>query len=151
MIRVPLPSQLQLSKVNFLQFYLCNYAYKIYGFTDALFYSTDSDQPTLQYFNRHVRSLIADKWEEVGVQLLTGQYQKEIKIIKANNNSDVEKCCSSLFDIWIQRQPNDATWRALIEAIRNAHLNNEACKIENMLMSSGKTYTCSMIWPYIIK
>ena len=88
-----------------------------------------------------MRSLIADRWEEVGVQLLSDQHQNQINIIKANHHGDVEKCCSSLFNIWIQLQPGDATWRALIEAIRNAHLTNEANEIENMLMtSSGTTY-----------
>ena len=83
-----------------------------------------------------MRSLIAHRWEEVGVQLLNDQHQKQINIIKANHH-DVEKCCSSLFNIWIQRKPGDATWRALIEAVRNAHLTNEANEIENMLMTSS--------------
>ena len=83
-----------------------------------------------------MRSLIAARWEDVGVQLLSEEHQKEINIIKANHHGDVEKCCSRLFTIWSQRQPHDVTWRALIEAIRNAKLTNEAYQLEQMLVTS---------------
>ena len=75
-------------------------------------FPTDSDKPTLRYFNRHVRPLIASRWEDVAVQLLSEEHQKEIDIIKANHHDDVEKCCSSLFTIWNQQQPEGVTWRA---------------------------------------
>ena len=106
-------------------------------------FPTDSDKPTLRYFNRHVRPLIAARWEDVAVQLLSEEHQKEINIIKANHHGDVEKCCSSLFTIWSQRQPEGVTWRALIEAIRNAHFTNEANQIEKMLMTSTGKYNGS--------
>ena len=83
-----------------------------------------------------MRSLIAARWEDVGVQLLSEQHHKEIDIIKANHHGNVEKCCSTLFTVWSQRQPGNVTWRALIGAIRNAHLTNEANQIEKMLMMS---------------
>lgn len=83
-----------------------------------------------------MRSLIADRWEDVGVQLLSEEHQNEINIIKANHHGDVERCCTSLFSIWSQRQPQDVTWRALIRAIRKAGLTNEADQIEKMLMPS---------------
>ena len=86
-----------------------------------------------------MRSLIAARWEDVGVQLLSEEHQKEINIIKANHHGDVEKCCSRLFTVWSQRQPHDVTWRALIEAIRNAKLTNEAYQLEQMLVTSAGT------------
>ena len=89
-----------------------------------------------------MRSLIASRWEDVAVQLLSEEHQKEISIIRANHHGDVEKCCSSLFTIWSQRQPGDVTWRALIEAMKNARFTNEANQIENMLMTpTGEYYT----------
>ena len=113
----------------------------------CLLHSTESDQPTLQYFNRHVRSLIADRWEEVGVQLLSEEHQKKINIIKANHHGDVERCCSALFNIWIEQQSDDATWRALIKAVRNAQLTNEANQIEKMLMTSSGSMTLYVTGP----
>lgn len=83
-----------------------------------------------------MKLLIADEWENVAVQLLSDEYQKEIGIIKANHHGDVKKCCSTMFTIWSQRQPQDVTWWALIQAIRNADLINEANQIENMLLPS---------------
>lgn len=72
---------------------------------------------------------------------MSEEYQKEINIIKADHHDDVKKCCSCLFTIWDQRQPHDVTWRALIQAIRNADLTNEADQIEKMLMTSaGREY-----------
>jgi len=99
-----------------------------------MIFPTDSDKPTLQYFNRHVRLLIADKWEDVAIQLLSNEHQKEINIIKADHHGDVRKCCSTMFIIWSQCQLQDVTWWALIQAIRNAGLTNEANVIEKILM-----------------
>ena len=84
-----------------------------------------------------MRSLIAHRWEDVAVQLLREEYHKEINVIKADHPGDVKKCSSSLFTIWKERQPQDVTWRALIDAIRKADLSNEANQIEKMLMTAG--------------
>ena len=84
-----------------------------------------------------MRSLIAPKWEDVAVQLLSEEHQKEINIIKDDYHGNIKNCCSSLFTLWRQRQPQDVTWKALIRAIRNADLTNEANQIEKMLISTG--------------
>jgi len=78
-----------------------------------------------------VRPLIAAYWEDVGVQLLSRDNQSQIKIIKANCNGDVEKCCTNLFDVWTQRQPDNCTWQILFEAVRNAGLVHEASAMIN--------------------
>ena len=72
-----------------------------------------------------IYAIIAARWEDVAVQLLSEEHQKEKKA-NHHDSDDVEKCYSNLFTIWSQRQLEDVTWRALIEAIWNAHFTNEA-------------------------
>ena len=109
---------------------------------------TGGDLPSLADFNKHVRPLIAAHWEDVGVQLLSEHNQSHIAIIKANCHGDVEKCCTNLFDVWTQRQPDHVTWLALIEAVKNAGLVKEAEKIEKLfLISSGRVVVPQIVWP----
>jgi len=86
-----------------------------------------------------VRSLIAHRWEDVGVELLSEQNQSQIAIIRTNCHGDVEKCCSNLFTVWSERQPDHVNWSTLVEAIRNVGLVKEAEKIEEIfVISSGR-------------
>ena len=56
-------------------------------------------------------------------------------IIKANHSDDVKKCCSAMLTLWRQRQMN-ASWRQLIEALKQLKLNRVATEIEKLLKSS---------------
>ena len=92
-----------------------------------------------------MRPLIAAYWEDVGVQLLSRDNQSQIKIIKANCNGDVEGCCTKLFDVWTQRQPDNLTWQTLFEAVKNAGLVKEAENIKKkFLVLSGIHEACVM-------
>ena len=56
-------------------------------------------------------------------------------MIKANHSDDVKKCCSAMLTLWRQRQTN-ASWRQLIEALKQLKLNRVATEIEKLLKSS---------------
>ena len=56
-------------------------------------------------------------------------------MIKANHSDDVTKCCSAMLTLWRQRQTN-ASWRQLIEALKQLKLNRVATEIEKLLKSS---------------
>ena len=85
-----------------------------------------------------MRSLIAHRWEDVGIELLSEHNQSQIAIIKANCHGDVEKCSTNLFTVWNQQQPDHVTWSTLIKAVRNVGLVKEAEKIEKLfLMPQG--------------
>ena len=50
------------------------------------------------------------------------------------NNRDVMGCCSSLFSLWLQRQP-EASWKQLIDALIKTKLNRLASEIKKSLIS----------------
>ena len=77
-------------------------------------------------------------WKDVGRELLPGSgsdVDAALNIIEVNSQGNVIRCCSSLFDQWLQRDP-DASWELLIKALKIAHLNNLATEIEGMLQPS---------------
>ena len=55
--------------------------------------------------------------------------------IAANSRGNVITCCSSLFKLWRQRQPN-ASWRQLTQALKGAGLDHLATEIEGKLEPS---------------
>ena len=78
-------------------------------------------------------------WKEVGEELIPGSdsdVQAVLNVIQVNSRGDVIVCCSSLFDQWLQRDP-DASWELLIKALKIAHLNILATEIEGMLQPSA--------------
>ena len=54
--------------------------------------------------------------------------------IKANS-SDIVECCSKMFTEWHQRKPK-ASWKHLIEALKEVELTQLACEVEKLLISS---------------
>ena len=74
-------------------------------------------------------------WKSVGLELMPGS-NAELNIIQVNSQGNVISCCSSLFDLWLQRNPH-ASWEHLIEALNIANLNDLATKIEGMLQPSA--------------
>ena len=59
----------------------------------------------------------------------------DINTISANNRGDVVGCCSSLFSLWLQRQP-EANWKQLIDALIKIKLNLLAAELKKSLVLS---------------
>ena len=55
--------------------------------------------------------------------------------IKVNNPHDVSKCCTEMFQLWLNKSSNP-TWNQLIHALKEVELNRIADKIEGMLMTT---------------
>ena len=62
--------------------------------------------------------------------------EEVLSTIAVNSCGNVIKCCSSLFRQWLQRDTN-ASWKALIEALKMTSLNDLAAEIEGMLEPSA--------------
>ena len=122
-------------------------------------YAVD-DRPELKYLENHVRDHLcaacednSEAWKDFGMELLpvgddTVAILKTISVISHGN---IIKCCSSLFSLWLDRQPA-ATWRQLIQALTKIKLNKLAMKIEHNLipsLESGYTENSSIIVPHI--
>ena len=94
-------------------------------------------QPSLKYLNRYVRGSVGMKWHDLGIELLDFNDVGELNTIEAEHPSDLNKCCTKMFDLWLKKQ-STASWNQLIEALRQPgiELGTLANKIEQMLLQS---------------
>ena len=72
-------------------------------------------------------------WHDLGIELLDPDVE-ELDIIEAGC-SDINKCCTKMFQMWLKKQPT-ASWNQLIEALKQPGINlgTLASKIEQMLL-----------------
>ena len=104
---------------------------------NALILTAVDDRPDLKFLNRHVRESLCAKstqlWKDVGIELLGGGGNDALQLdIIENSNSDVTNCCSKTFQLWLDRQPT-ASWRQLIQALKQLQLNQLAGQVESRL------------------
>ena len=111
------------------------------------FFAIAEDKPDIKYLNRHVRSHICSAcdlspgiWKDLGIELMGEDSVADINTISANKRGDVEGCCSSLFALWLQRQP-EANWKQLIDALIKIKLNQLAAAIKKLLIPSEQQQT----------
>ena len=97
------------------------------------------DRPQLKDLYEHVVPLVADKWRDIGVQLLrlTSKDIRALEVIAANHPRSVEECCKRVFEKWLETQ-RDASWNQLLEAIKVIGLHYLVRKLEKDL--PGKIY-----------
>jgi len=74
---------------------------------------------------------VGDKWYELGIQLLDANQESKLRSIRADHGHDVKKCCSEMFDYWLETHP-DGIWELLVKALREpaVELNYLAHNIE---------------------
>ena len=85
---------------------------------------------------------VADRWKDLGVQLLRSDQEKMLDIIEANHPHDVVTCCKRIVNIWLDAT-EDATWNMLVKALKSpsVQLNYLAGQLEKMLIIKRKAYT----------
>ena len=100
------------------------------------------DQSDIKYINRHVRNHICAAcdlnpgiWKDLGIELMGQDSVADLNTISANHRGNVLGCCSSLFILWLQRQPK-ANWKQLIDALIKIKLNQLAAEIKKPLIPS---------------
>ena len=79
-------------------------------------------------------------WKDLGIELMGQDSVTDINTISANKRGDVKGCCSSLFTLWLQRQP-EASWKQLIDALIKIKLNQLASEIKKLLIPSEQQQT----------
>ena len=79
----------------------------------------------------------------MGIELLGDESLQALDEIQKNYPRDASACCTKMFQLWLERQPN-ASWKQLIQALRepNIEMNELASTIEQKLISinEGKLY-----------
>ena len=91
--------------------------------------------PDDKYLNKFVRGKVCaagtDKWQDLGIVLMGQDAVYVLDIIKANSNDNVA-CCTKMFTEWRQRTPK-ASWKQLIEALKEVKLTQLASELEYFL------------------
>ena len=107
------------------------------------------DRPGEIYLNRHIKPHLCaacdvnpQAWKNLGLELMPDT-ETELTTISAQYRN-VMDCCSSMFQLWLQRNPNPS-WKLLIETLKKINLNNLAAEVEGMLISSVDTATESIV------
>ena len=97
-----------------------------------------------KFLIKHVRpglctacDLNPEAWRDLGMVLMPDAVA-ELCTISRDHRDNIVSCCSSLFWLWLERQP-DATWKQLIKALKEINLNHLAAQIEEMLTPSINT------------
>ena len=87
-------------------------------FTYFAFIQVAANKPKLDDLNRDVRPKVAEKWYDLGIQLLSGVENgvDQLRIILKNKPADVEACCTEMFRFWLNNV-NDASWEKMAKAV----------------------------------
>ena len=97
-----------------------------------------NDCPDDKYLNKYVRGKICaagtTKWRDLGIALMGQNDVYVLDIIKANSTDNVEYC-SRMFTEWRQRTPK-ASWKQLIEVLKEVKLTQLASELEKLLIPS---------------
>ena len=95
-----------------------------------------SGRPTLKDLYDHVVIKVADKWRDLGVQLLRSDQERSLNIIEVDHPRDAIGCCKYLFEKWVETNA-DATWNMLIIALRSpaVQLDYLASQLEKKLIT----------------
>ena len=84
--------------------------------------------------NKHVISLVATKWYDLGLELLDPRHEREMEIIDKDSKVEgTRTCCRKMFGKWLETR-DDASWDQLIEAVRTIQLNEVASHIEQLVL-----------------
>ena len=111
-----------------------------------------SDRPDDKHLNRYVREKVCaagtNKWRDLGIALMGQDAVPSLGVIRTNYPNDVEECCSRMFTKWHQRTPK-ASWKQLIEALKEVKLIQLASELEELLIPSveleGTTIVCTCV------
>ena len=89
---------------------------------------------------------VADKWRDLGVQLLQPDPEKLLNIIAEDHPHDVVRCCKRVFEKWLEIT-TDATWNELIRALRSPgiQLIYLAGRLEKMMHTQCKINSCNRL------
>ena len=93
------------------------------------------DRPDMRFLNIHVRKQLCAEgphvWKDLGIELLGAESNHELEVIEHDNIMLIDRC-SSMLKLWLIRQPT-ASWRQLIQALKQIHLTHVAHQIGSKL------------------
>ena len=94
----------------------------------------DTDRPQLKHLHRFKKE-ICPHWYNLGVQLLDDSHVPNLDSIQENYQKDVDKCCTKMFQLWLEKKPS-ACWNDLLDALTVMELLELSNKIRTALVTS---------------
>ena len=98
-----------------------------------------NDCPDDKYLNKYVRGKVCaagtNKWRDLGIVLMGQDAVTDLDMIRVDYPYNVKECCSRMFTEWRQRTPK-ASWKQLIEALKEVKLAQLASELEELLIPS---------------
>ena len=91
------------------------------------------ERPQLKLLNR-LRKDICGHWYDLGVELLDDGHVTKLDSIAEDNQKDVNKCCTKMFQLWLATK-TPATWNDLLDAVKQLELCDLATKITALYKS----------------
>ena len=95
--------------------------------------------PDDKYLNKYVREKVCaagtNKWRDLGIILMGQDAVPSLDVIRVDYPYNVKECCSRMFTEWRLRTPK-ASWKQLIEALKEVKLTQLASELEELLMPS---------------
>ena len=96
-----------------------------------------NDCPDDKYFNKYVRGKVcaagAEKWRDLGIVLMGQNAATDLDVIRVDYPHDVKACCSRMFTEWRQTSL-EASWKELIDALKEVKLTQLASEVEKLLV-----------------
>ena len=116
----------------------CKFNVKLYLTLYVTLLTAVDSRPSINLLNRHIREPVcavsSHAWKDLGRELLSKENYNALDIISNENPNDLMNCCSAMLQLWLERQPERANWRQLVEALKKLQLNHLAGEIESKLM-----------------
>ena len=102
--------------------------------------------PDDKHLNKYVRGIVcaAGKWRDLGIVLMGQDAVIDLDTIKVDYPYNVKECCSRMFTEWRQRTPK-ASWKQLIEALKEVKLTQLASELEELLIPSEQESKTSQL------
>ena len=98
-----------------------------------------NDCPDDKCLNKYVRGKVCaagtNKWRDLGIVLMGQDAVTDLDMIRVDYPYNVKECCSRMFTEWRQRTPK-ASWKQLIEALKEVKLTQLASELEELLITS---------------
>ena len=116
----------------------------IYAYDPLPVYECPDDKHLNKYVRRKVCAAGTNKWRDLGIVLMGQDAVADLDVIRINHPNDVEECCSRMFTEWRQRTPT-ASWKQLIEALKEVKLNQLASELEELLIPSEQENKTSQL------
>ena len=76
-----------------------------------------TDRPKISELHNYIKVEVSPKWKDLGIQLLNAEQAKKLDVIQTDHPGDSEKCCTAMFNYWLQVDTT-ASWDKLITALQ---------------------------------